>query len=297
MTWLRWLFFVFGTLGSAAKVIAMGGVPWTKAYGIMFLTSFGVVECLIICSTILGRGSFHSIIRISFEASPIEQRLNSFDKRLLRFAGILHGILLLWVVADLWQRSYGWTAEDFYPGLNRFEKLYIWFISIVTSVSTLAVGSVSVWFLISRFLATMRRAPVGWIQDLEEDWIGKVLLWLPTIVALFFATWASFILFSRTGLELHGDIRTCALNTTILGAVILPIYLTSKYRTWFCRKYPNVAAPLLLIKSGRDLIQPDRGAFWYFTMFLYTLVLCIMWYGLRYNPEGTSNPSWGFFGS
>jgi hypothetical protein len=39
-TWLRWVFFLVGTLGPAIKLAAMQGIPWTKAWGMMFLGSF-----------------------------------------------------------------------------------------------------------------------------------------------------------------------------------------------------------------------------------------------------------------
>lgn len=43
-TLLRCVYFVIGPLMSAIKLAAMQGAPWTKAYGMMFLVSFLVVE-------------------------------------------------------------------------------------------------------------------------------------------------------------------------------------------------------------------------------------------------------------
>jgi hypothetical protein len=50
LTWLRWIFFVFGTLGSGIKLMAIEGIPWTKAFGAIFLFSFMMVEVLVILS-------------------------------------------------------------------------------------------------------------------------------------------------------------------------------------------------------------------------------------------------------
>jgi len=36
MTWFRWMFFVFGTLNPAIKLMSFEGTSWTKAWGVMF---------------------------------------------------------------------------------------------------------------------------------------------------------------------------------------------------------------------------------------------------------------------
>lgn len=47
LTFLRWIFFVIATLPTTISLMAMGGVPWTKAFGIMFLVSFVVIEIVV----------------------------------------------------------------------------------------------------------------------------------------------------------------------------------------------------------------------------------------------------------
>jgi hypothetical protein len=37
MTWLRWLWFILGTLPPAIKLMSMSGVRWPQAWGMMFL--------------------------------------------------------------------------------------------------------------------------------------------------------------------------------------------------------------------------------------------------------------------
>ncbi len=39
MTWLRWLWFILGTLPPAIKLFSMTGVRWEQAWGLMFLSS------------------------------------------------------------------------------------------------------------------------------------------------------------------------------------------------------------------------------------------------------------------
>jgi hypothetical protein len=55
MTWLRWLFFVLGTLPQAIKLMVMSDVPWMKAWGMILLSSFLLVEILVVFSTIIRR--------------------------------------------------------------------------------------------------------------------------------------------------------------------------------------------------------------------------------------------------
>ena len=50
LTWLRYLFFAIGTLPPAIKMIAMQGIPWTKTWAIMYLTSFLATEILVLLS-------------------------------------------------------------------------------------------------------------------------------------------------------------------------------------------------------------------------------------------------------
>jgi hypothetical protein len=50
LTWLRWMFFVLGTLPPTIKLASMRGVPWTKTIGMMYLTSFLIVEVLVVAS-------------------------------------------------------------------------------------------------------------------------------------------------------------------------------------------------------------------------------------------------------
>ena len=45
-TFLRWIFFLVGTLGPAIKLSSMQGVPWTKAWGMMFLGAFLIFESM-----------------------------------------------------------------------------------------------------------------------------------------------------------------------------------------------------------------------------------------------------------
>ena len=50
LTFVRWLIFVFGTLPQAIKLTALCGIPWTIAWGYMYLIPFILVELLSLIS-------------------------------------------------------------------------------------------------------------------------------------------------------------------------------------------------------------------------------------------------------
>jgi hypothetical protein len=64
MTWLRWIFFVVATLPMAVKLMVMTGVPWTQAFGTMFLVSFIAVELFVVVSARVKRNMTPAVILI-----------------------------------------------------------------------------------------------------------------------------------------------------------------------------------------------------------------------------------------
>ena len=48
LTFVRWIFLVLGTLPQAIKLFAVQGVPWTQAWGAMYLGSFAMVEIVVV---------------------------------------------------------------------------------------------------------------------------------------------------------------------------------------------------------------------------------------------------------
>ncbi|KAE9367015.1 hypothetical protein N431DRAFT_429776 [Stipitochalara longipes BDJ] len=68
MTWLRWLWFILGTLPPAIKPMSMSGVPWEQTWGMMFLTSWIINESLIICAAI--NNKFFTVSRTGWISWP-----------------------------------------------------------------------------------------------------------------------------------------------------------------------------------------------------------------------------------
>ncbi|KAN0108826.1 hypothetical protein V8E51_008568 [Hyaloscypha variabilis] len=85
VTFVRWLFFVFGTLGQAIKLMAMDGIFWTKTWGAMFLVSFLVVEVL----------DTHRPLRI-------RANMERSDEQLMALSANLYFFILVWAIIDIY---------------------------------------------------------------------------------------------------------------------------------------------------------------------------------------------------
>jgi hypothetical protein len=111
MTWLRWLFFLLGTLGPAIKMCAMRGIPWTQSWGMMFLASFLVFEGISIVNWASRSKSSPSNMapearalheQVSFAYSDLPLRFRKIEKWLAGIGIFLHCTILLWAVMDIW---------------------------------------------------------------------------------------------------------------------------------------------------------------------------------------------------
>ncbi len=119
MTWLRWLWFILGTLPPAIKLMSMTGVPWEQAWGMMFLTSWIINESLTIYAA-----TNHVFFTISpggriswpgFEQMRTSSRYRKFRARVIALqywlaiaALVVHAVILnsaFRVVFQKWQYS------------------------------------------------------------------------------------------------------------------------------------------------------------------------------------------------
>jgi hypothetical protein len=122
MTWLRWLFFVLGTLGPTVKLMALEGVPWSKAWGIMFLCSFIIVECLVVLSW---NSQYEPIPSLEDDALlKLNNMLSSIDYWIFCIACALHTGLLLSIVSDLWRLPSSNALCYDYSSVNPVVKLW-----------------------------------------------------------------------------------------------------------------------------------------------------------------------------
>jgi hypothetical protein len=105
MTWLRWLWFILGTLPPAIKLMSMSGVRWEQAWGMMFLTSWIINESLVIYAAL--NNTFFTISRAGriswpgFEQMALSSRYRNFRSKvaacqylLAVSALVVHGVIL-----------------------------------------------------------------------------------------------------------------------------------------------------------------------------------------------------------
>jgi hypothetical protein len=270
MTWLRWLFFVFGTLTPAIKLLAFEGTPWTKAWGVMFLVSFILVEVLVVLSWVGGRqGSPLHDLETELELSSIEARLDAIDKELYLCAVGLHSLVIFWLVLDLW------------PDTDNVIKHYLLRFNHARWIQTMAgklyvsAGKLIVVLLLFLFILNFSGLEI----------ISMVIAWLYWCIAIVWET--------NTSLSMCLNRLLVVDVGYIIGLFVTPIifcYFLEK----LCSIYPSVGEHFTGRKSDADSVfrvDSSEGAL-IFASFLYTLVLCICWYAFRYDPAGTVNPGW-----
>lgn len=108
LTFIRWMFFVFGTLGSGIKLMAMENIPWTKAWGAMFLISFIVVEVLVILSWIYVPHGAAPLLEGQEAAQllRVKARLEKFDNVLMPPSTIFYVLVLLFAAWEICFKQY-----------------------------------------------------------------------------------------------------------------------------------------------------------------------------------------------
>jgi hypothetical protein len=122
MTWLRWLWFIFGTLPPVIKLMAMKGVPWVQAWGMMFLSSWVLSEGIMIFVamnqaffTILPSGQ---ISWSGFEQATllphyegVRLLMSRLDRCLAYGSLIVHIVIINGVFRVLWRLEIGSTYQ------------------------------------------------------------------------------------------------------------------------------------------------------------------------------------------
>jgi hypothetical protein len=68
-TWPRLLYFLIGTLPSVIKLASFSGVPWTKTWGLMFISSFAINEAVIFSARASTHTHHEDIAPVPFTSS------------------------------------------------------------------------------------------------------------------------------------------------------------------------------------------------------------------------------------
>jgi hypothetical protein len=298
-TWLRWLFFVVGTLGPAIKLAAMQGMPWTKAWGMMFLGTFVVFESIVCikkrpindeAAVLLGETASASV-PIPESARSLVKYINYFELLMLTLALLIHTGVLAWVVVDLWALRAPTSYSDWKDPAQ------------VTGIQTLfAVGGRVIllpmiacsarmiqFFLYINIVFEPVRRGGRWDQDRTTIAFCFPIYSLIAAEAGIVSSWMLFVLLPFSPVIL--------LDMLLFGLAFAGPWLLNRAISWLCSIFPALSVNLLMIpETARDTWPSSRAA-WTLVFIVLNLTICALWYLFRYSPAGTVNPSWtGIFG-
>jgi hypothetical protein len=281
--------------------MAMEGVPWTKAWGAMFLVSFLVGEALVVVSWIYMPCKPYQPLPGSPDADRLlrfRTGLETVDGHSLACSGSCHILVLAWVVVDI-HGTFSPPLFDGFPGEDG-QRLPLP-IETFTILWYMAWALASFPCLLCLVLCIIWPRPIVPVGDPEGDGIMSELafrfqLTVGLACAVFLGAASGFGLWAVTvwGLFL------------VLGLPGLIIYL---YLENFAEQFPMISRSVFITWESstkkRERKREKRGAsdgypdltFACFAMFLYSTILCLVWYCHRYNPDGTMNRGWtGVFG-
>ena len=299
LTFIRWLFFIFGSLGSGIKLMAMEGVPWTKAWGGMFLLSFLVVEFLVVLSwnyvpnEALPEG--HDVDRLH----RIKSRLETVDALFLVLSAFSYTLVLTWVMIDIHD---GFAPllmiHASTPVLPRSPILQTWvsIMMIPWSIAMLLIVLCGLFMIISP-TPVVSHGPIPTDGSRRKWWIRDELV--VRFIALLIVVVVPVILPNTTFIY---SLINCGFSVV----VVLPGFLVHRFLEKFAKRFPKFSRSVFITweseaeASETETVVQNSGpllTFLCFIMFLYTPILCVIWYWYRYNPEGTVNREWtGVFG-
>jgi hypothetical protein len=284
MTWLRWLWFLLGTLPSAIKLASMSGVGWAQAWGMMFLGSWLLNEFLIIFATFnqsffiissSGRISWpgYEHTRRSPKYHQVKRYLDLGEKGLGITALIMHMVVvnnIFRIISQLMDGTYVLTPVGTFKKYSRYIRL-----DYLLSVSA------AVW------------VPAGLmilIFPLQSNVLASFLL------GLFFIMLANLggnaLVRSTNRNNIYSPVNVWATSTVMIPILVLIIGFLSQRFIMMGRNL------LVLYRNGTDgQFSIDYRACLAFIFFLSTIGASLFWYGTIYNPGGTSVPVWtGVFG-
>ncbi|KAJ4288592.1 hypothetical protein N0V90_011829 [Kalmusia sp. IMI 367209] len=276
---IRALLFILGALPQVVKLLSSRGIPWTQAWTVMFLASYIVTEAM----HILHDHSFFDTSRIDFRRIRYQslnpQRIVSQSSlfRRIRYVFTILSVcsqvaLLIWVyfdVFDLARFSRVIQHGAIFSVLLFPLWIFLFFLTyclITGAVWLLLLGASEFIFDRSEFLAM--------IISLHGSLLfAGVVLWkvlsAPDIVGMSFPFFA-----------------LCILVPSFIAAGRFLIRFEFFRRNVFL--HPQ---SIRLGYADRDeWAQSNSFAAW--GMFLITFVLGMLWYALRYDPEGTYKPEW-----
>ena len=284
-------------LGPAIKLTPMQSVPWTKAWGMMFLCSFLLFETMVYTRRNDGYVIVAQDTLLDRQAQRHMKNFSAMDHKVFNIGIVLHIALLLWAIINIWSlRGIHYHDVYFQQEWPEQHRELLWPASLMPPAA--ALGALFVVFSSITTLALFYGLWITaydslWISD--DTWSVKAYVILTRIFMSFFTS----CLFVIEALDIAptGYLVGLPILVVLIGAVPLAMLVV----LWLCRKLPELRKKLLLgpasnVKNGPwfNLEISNLGNLMFF---LANLAVCVAWYSLKYEPEGTVNPRWtGIFG-
>jgi hypothetical protein len=284
MTWLRWIWFLLGTLPPAIKLASMSGVGWAQAWGMMFLGSWLLNEFLIIFATL--NQSFFTISSSGRISWPGYEHITRSPKyhQVKRYL-------------DLGEKCLGMTALIMHVVVvNNIFRIISRLLDGTSPLTTVEIFETYPRYIRPNYVLTVSAAvwvPAGlmiFIFGLQSNALACFIL------GLFFIMLGNLAGNSWVYRSSHSNIYTpvhvWTVSTIMTSVLVLVIGFLSQRFIMIGRNL------LVLYRNGTEgQFSLDYGACLAFIFFLSTIGASLFWYGKIYNPDGTSVPVWtGVFG-
>ena len=300
LTFIRWLFFIFGTLGPAIKLMAMEGVPWTKAWGAMFLASFLVVEVLVVLSWTYK--SYDPLLQSqpTNELLEIRKKLRTFDGLLLYFSAFLYAVILFSTTFAIY------NGFDISPLAGSAEIL-----SNLDLIYQIMAGIYEIYCAVVVMIFMMTFILVMWPFGLSiTDFVWSVTRRKFVVVADFTISYLVLALGPVLVIIILPELKPVILRSLSTWLFWIVVAYPGAFVWRFLKKraesWPTFSRSVFITweseeeRRGNEAsleCQEPLSTFLCFIMFLYTMVLSVIWYYYRYNSEETVNRGWtGVFG-
>ena len=288
-TWLRWVFFIVGTLGPSIKLMAMQGVPWTKVWGAMFLFAFLVIEAAaLFARRSITSSDYSSLPGINGQATQSEierQVIQGFEtmETCAFCVGLMaHFAVLVWAFFDVWLLR----SSAYNPGTTgKVDSLIS--LLFITYVGNIAIfcPPLTILALFSTYASLQLEHPTrSYGRKLSERaCIGFLVICALAVMGIFI-----FAMYKD-----HSLVVDCFFFDISLVCAPSFVFIVKK----LCRLSPVLGETLMVASREENSADVDDGAVLSLTFCISSIVLCLLWYWLRYNPAETVNPTWtGVFG-
>jgi hypothetical protein len=314
--WPRTLFFIMGTLPAAIKLASLTGVPWTKLWGMMFVTSFiaiGLITFLSRTSDPTENTSISAILDIDLveneqgvlqgqvlraKVARLSRRVELAELFLFCLVLLAHASLITWTLKMLWS-LYLETVKI----SQNIQDTIIFGKAALGLLMILSFLIVVVWHILRRYISLPEVATL----NLVPNWLLKAFF-----VSVFLPGKKLFSQKTSPPPTISPSLRYVE---SVRDYISIWCYLLAFFHTFYwilhsiCKRWPIVARALLLEPNKRDASNAEpwwrdlRAAFeegepieyraWMsFYFFLVNLAVCVLWYAFMYDSTGTVNPSW-----